>query len=73
MAEGRGSAVKIGSLLVVLCLMLNCKVAESATYIVGGSGGWTFNTVSWPDRKHFKAGDVLGKLTDHFYWLERGE
>lgn len=72
MAEGRGSAVKIAALLVVLCLMLNCKAAESATYIVGGSSGWTLPyTVSWSNGKRFKAGDVLGEVTDLFHVLIR--
>nr|2CBP_A Chain A, CUCUMBER BASIC PROTEIN [Cucumis sativus] len=30
-----------------------------AVYVVGGSGGWTFNTESWPKGKRFRAGDIL--------------
>ena len=62
MAQGRGSAsaAQVAALLVLLCLV-SCKVAESATYIVGGRGGWTFNSVGWPNGKRFRAGDVLGE------------
>lgn len=64
MAEGRGSAVRGLALLMVLCLV-SFHVAESATYIVGGSAGWTFNSVGWPNGKRFRAGDVLGKYLNH--------
>ena len=60
MAQGRGSAVQVAAVLALLCLV-HCKVAESATYVVGGSGGWTFNAVGWPNGKRFRAGDVLGE------------
>ncbi|XP_010932617.3 basic blue protein [Elaeis guineensis] len=60
MAQGRGSAghsVALG--VALLCLLIHCELAESALYTVGGGGGWTFNTVSWPNGKRFRAGDVL--------------
>ncbi|MEI4872577.1 hypothetical protein Q8G47_27995, partial [Klebsiella pneumoniae] len=58
MYMGRGSAV--AALMMVLCLVvLQYEVAQAATYTVGGVGGWTFNTVRWPDGKRFRAGDVL--------------
>ena len=66
-AQGRGSAaggnvaVVIGLLLV--CVLLNAHVAESAVFNVGDRGGWSFNTNSWPSGKRFKAGDVLGTST----------
>lgn len=60
MAQGGGSAVQGVALLLLLCL-IHCKVAESATYVVGGSSGWTFNSVGWPNGKRFRAGDVLGE------------
>ncbi|XP_027917947.1 basic blue protein-like [Vigna unguiculata] len=57
MALGRGSAVV---LLLSLCfLLLHSHMAHAATYRVGGTGGWTFNTVAWPKGKRFKAGDTL--------------
>uniref|UniRef100_A0A2N9FFS4 Basic blue protein n=1 Tax=Fagus sylvatica TaxID=28930 RepID=A0A2N9FFS4_FAGSY len=34
-------------------------LSVKATYTVGDSGGWTFNTDSWPKGKRFRAGDVL--------------
>ncbi|KAG1334887.1 basic blue protein [Cocos nucifera] len=57
MAQGRGSAVALG--LALLCLLIHSEIAESATYTVGDSNGWTFNTDSWPRGKRFRAGDVL--------------
>jgi len=58
MGLGRGSAVV---LLISLCfLLLHSQMAHAATYTVGGSGGWTFNTVGWPNGKRFRAGDTLG-------------
>ncbi|KAG1330539.1 chemocyanin [Cocos nucifera] len=57
MAQGRGSAVALG--LALLCLLIHSEIAESATYTVGDSQGWTFNVVNWPRGKRFRAGDVL--------------
>ena len=55
MALGRGSA-----LVLLLCfLVLHSEMARAATYTVGGAGGWTFNTVGWPNGKRFRAGDTL--------------
>ena len=56
MSQGRGSAV-VAAAAAVLCLMV--VTAEAATYTVGGAGGWTFNSVSWPKGKRFRAGDIL--------------
>lgn len=56
MALGRGSAL----VLLVCFFVLNSDFAHAVTYTVGGNGGWTFNTVSWPQGKRFKAGDTLG-------------
>ncbi|WOL02581.1 basic blue protein-like [Canna indica] len=60
MALGRGSAATytVGA-SAVLCLLLLAHAAEAATYTVGDSGGWTFNTASWTRGKRFRAGDVL--------------
>ncbi|RRT73584.1 hypothetical protein B296_00026122 [Ensete ventricosum] len=44
----------------VLCLLL-AQVAEAATYTVGDTRGWSFNTDSWPRGKRFRAGDVVGE------------
>ncbi|XP_058735780.1 basic blue protein-like [Vicia villosa] len=55
MALGRGSA-----LVLLLCFfVLNSELAHAVTYTVGGKGGWTFNTVGWPNGKRFRAGDTL--------------
>jgi len=56
MALGRGSAL----VLLVCFFVLNSELAHAATYTVGGAGGWTFNTVGWPNGKRFRAGDTLG-------------
>ncbi|URE46628.1 Basic blue protein [Musa troglodytarum] len=57
MAQGRGSAVALG--LALLCLLIHSEIANAATYVVGDSGGWTFNVAGWPSGKRFRAGDVL--------------
>ncbi|XVF45737.1 hypothetical protein PTKIN_Ptkin02bG0230400 [Pterospermum kingtungense] len=57
MAQGRGSAMAATVLLCVL--LLNFELAQAAIYTVGGTGGWTFNTVGWTKGKRFKAGDIL--------------
>ncbi|XP_072953244.1 basic blue protein-like [Typha angustifolia] len=61
MAKGRGSANSATALVgvMMLCLLINGQLVESAIYTVGGGGGWTFNTVGWPKGKSFRAGDVL--------------
>ena len=53
----------------LLCLLIHCELAESAIYTVGGTGGWTFNTVTWPNGKRFRAGDVLGKCMHALFLL----
>ena len=58
---GRGRAAVPAALVLCLVLLLHNQVAEAAVYKVGGAGGWNFNTIRWPDAKHFKAGDVLGE------------
>ncbi|CAN1175969.1 Basic blue protein [Linum perenne] len=57
MVQGRVSA----SMVVMLMLLMgHDHQANAATnYLVGGSGGWTFNLDSWPKGKAFKAGDTL--------------
>ncbi|KAJ0781098.1 putative Phytocyanin domain, cupredoxin [Helianthus annuus] len=59
MAQGRGSAVVATAVLCLLAVSLHCEVAEAATYVVGGRGGWSFNVSGWSRGKKFKAGDVL--------------
>ncbi|CAM8877744.1 unnamed protein product [Rhodiola kirilowii] len=65
MAQGSGSAaqkVSVYLLAMALCAVLYASTgaqAAGATYVVGGPGGWTFNTDSWPKGKRFAAGDFL--------------
>ncbi|KAF8404364.1 hypothetical protein HHK36_009247 [Tetracentron sinense] len=60
MSQGRGSAGRaIIVAIALLCLLAHSEIARAATYTVGGTGGWTFNTVTWPKGKRFSAGDVL--------------
>ncbi|XP_076902863.1 basic blue protein-like [Bidens hawaiensis] len=59
MAEGRGSAMVAMAVICLLVAALQCEVAQAATYVVGGSAGWTFNVAGWEKGKKFKAGDVL--------------
>ncbi|XP_027113105.2 basic blue protein-like [Coffea arabica] len=58
MSQGRCSATFATAMMLCL-LVLHSGVAEAAIYRVGGAGGWTFNTVSWPSGKRFRAGDTL--------------
>lgn len=67
MALGRGSALVV---LLVCFLVIHSELAQAAIYTVGGAGGWTFNTIAWPNGKNFKAGDTLGmflSITKRFY------
>ncbi|KAK1264166.1 Basic blue protein [Acorus gramineus] len=60
MAQGRGSAAHSVILCFwLLCFVYSATIAEGATFVVGDSGGWTYNVVGWAKGKHFKAGDVL--------------
>ncbi|CAI9769247.1 unnamed protein product [Fraxinus pennsylvanica] len=59
MSQGRGSAVFATTIMLSLVVLFHFEVAESASYVVGGSGGWTFNVSGWPNGKKFKAGDTL--------------
>lgn len=64
MGEGRGSAMSVVRVLLLLCsttLVLYCDMgARAATYTVGDAKGWSFGVSSWPDGKSFTAGDTLG-------------
>lgn len=64
-SQGRGSArfTVVQVVAVLLCLMA-VQYVDAATYTVGDSGGWSFNTGKWPNGKQFRAGDVLSKLID---------
>ncbi|XP_075477347.1 basic blue protein-like [Primulina tabacum] len=60
MAEGRGSAVILAAVVMVLtAVFIHGGVAEAATYTVGDGGGWSFYVSDWPKGKRFVAGDVL--------------
>ncbi|KAL4319108.1 hypothetical protein GQ457_18G019480 [Hibiscus cannabinus] len=58
MARGRCSAMA-ATVLLCLLLPLHFESAQTATFTVGGSGGWTFNAAAWPKGKSFSAGDTL--------------
>ncbi|KAI6689496.1 hypothetical protein NL676_026324 [Syzygium grande] len=60
MSQGRGSASQAAAaVLALIYLLAQAEYARAATYTVGGSSGWTFNMVSWPKGKQFRAGDTL--------------
>ncbi|KAJ1380323.1 Phytocyanin domain [Sesbania bispinosa] len=62
MSQGRGSAslpMVMVTVISLLCLLVLVERANAATYTVGGPGGWTFNTDTWPNGKKFRAGDML--------------
>ncbi|XP_059630300.1 basic blue protein-like [Cornus florida] len=60
MSQGRGSAGPAMFIVVaLLCLVVQFEAVHGATFIVGGSGGWTFNLSNWPNGKRFRAGDIL--------------
>ncbi|KAF9599763.1 hypothetical protein IFM89_001709 [Coptis chinensis] len=60
MVQGTGSANHAVTIAVtLLVLLVHCEIAHAAIYTVGDARGWTFNTVSWPTGKTFRAGDVL--------------
>ncbi|KAL6637053.1 hypothetical protein ACP70R_024625 [Stipagrostis hirtigluma subsp. patula] len=67
MARGRGSAgravaVAFAVVCCCCCILAGRGVADAAaTYYVGDGDGWSFSSPSWPNGKHFHAGDVLGK------------
>lgn len=66
--QGRGSAsINIVQVVaVLLCLMVvQLECIYAASYTVGDSRGWSFNTDKWPSGKQFRAGDVLSKLICH--------
>ncbi|XP_060167740.1 basic blue protein-like [Lycium barbarum] len=58
--QGRSSAMKM-KVVFVLCIvvLIQTEVALAAVYTVGGSRGWSFNSVGWPKGKRFRAGDIL--------------
>jgi hypothetical protein len=63
MAQGRGSATQgfaLGLLVVCLLLLGAADIASAATYNVD----WSFAADSWSSGKNFRAGDVLGELTN---------
>lgn len=69
-SQGRGSAAVAAAVAVVcLLLVLNFEVAQAATYKVGGANGWTFNVVSWPKGKRFRAGDTLCEYICEICWF----
>ncbi|EER91007.1 hypothetical protein BDA96_01G124200 [Sorghum bicolor] len=64
MAQGRGGASAgraIGAMAFAAVACCCCVVIADAatTYYVGDSNGWSFSSPSWPNGKHFRAGDTL--------------
>ncbi|XP_062213292.1 basic blue protein-like [Phragmites australis] len=66
MARGRGSAAGAGRAIAMAfavaccCILAGCGVADAAaTYYVGDGNGWSLSSPSWPNGKHFHAGDTL--------------
>ncbi|XP_061348170.1 basic blue protein-like [Gastrolobium bilobum] len=64
MSRGRGSAssvIVMVTLISLLCLLVMVERHSPAakTHIVGGPGGWTFNTDTWPIGQKFLHDDVL--------------
>ncbi|XP_039062062.1 basic blue protein-like [Hibiscus syriacus] len=46
-------------LALLILLVVFSETINAATYTVGGSDCWTFNMATWPQGKHFRAGDTL--------------
>ncbi|XP_054803868.1 basic blue protein-like [Prosopis cineraria] len=61
MGRGSASAIISAALVLLFCFttVLLSDMAQAATFTVGDSGGWTFNTQGWPQGKTFRAGDTL--------------
>ncbi|GMI89543.1 plantacyanin [Hibiscus trionum] len=60
MAQGSGSAsLAKFRVALLICLLVFSGTTDASTYTVGGSDGWTFNMVTWPRGKRFRAGDTL--------------
>ncbi|GMI87970.1 plantacyanin [Hibiscus trionum] len=66
MAQGRCSAMAATTVLLYLLLSLHFESAQSATFTVEGSGGWTFNAAGWTKGKRFRAGDTLADIPTAF-------
>jgi len=64
MAQGRGGASAgraIGAMAFAVACCCCVVIADAGTtYYVGDSNGWSFSSPSWPNGKHFRAGDTLG-------------
>lgn len=65
MAQGRGSASARRAIVGAMAFAAACccfvVIADAGTtYYVGDSNGWSFSSPSWPNGKHFRAGDTLG-------------
>ncbi|KAF4348334.1 hypothetical protein CsatB_015147 [Cannabis sativa] len=59
MAQGRVSAMTVAALVLLMVLVGHSEFARAATYTVGGTNGWTFNSAGWPKGKRFRTGDTL--------------
>ncbi|CAN6322867.1 unnamed protein product [Urochloa humidicola] len=61
MAQGRGgaSAIRAMAYAVACCYCFILAADAGTTYYVGDNNGWSFGSPSWPNGKHFRAGDTL--------------
>uniref|UniRef100_A0A0A8ZWP8 Plantacyanin n=1 Tax=Arundo donax TaxID=35708 RepID=A0A0A8ZWP8_ARUDO len=59
-SAGRAIATAFAVACCCCCILAGRGVADAAaTYYVGDSNGWSFSSPSWPNGKHFHAGDTL--------------
>nr|CAB3499034.1 unnamed protein product [Digitaria exilis] len=64
MARGRGGAsarraMAFSAAFFFFCCCVVVLADAGTTYYVGDSNGWSFSSPSWPNGKHFHAGDTL--------------
>ena len=65
MSRGGGGASAshaiVAMAFTIACFCCSILAADAGTtYYVGDSNGWSFGSPSWPNGKHFHAGDTLG-------------
>ncbi|KAM2491263.1 hypothetical protein PS1_042948 [Malus domestica] len=67
MAVGMHKILVIGIGILVSCLLLQCEQVDAKEYIVGDEKRWSPDLTQWTEGKKFKAGDVLGKITEIWF------